>query len=98
MAKKRFIHQGFFGKRNIESVPKDKPIIYKIKSRKGENIYTGVAKRSRPEDRLKEHLRNGKDPIPGANSFSIKQKESIKSAKKEEQKIIRAEKPKYNKK
>ncbi|KKR51902.1 MAG: hypothetical protein UT90_C0026G0003 [Parcubacteria group bacterium GW2011_GWA1_40_21] len=32
-----------FTKANIANVPQDKAIIYKIKSRSGENLYTGIA-------------------------------------------------------
>lgn len=93
---KRFSYRGSFNKTNIKKTPADKPIIYKIKNQKGENIYTGIAKRGRVENRLGEHLPGSKDAIPGAKSLSIKQKLSIKSAELEEKRIIRKEKPKYN--
>ncbi len=43
-----------FTKANIANVPQDKAIIYKIKSRSGENLYTGIAGRGRGQDRLVE--------------------------------------------
>ncbi len=94
---KKFKHKGNFNKTNIEALPADKPIIYKVKSGKGINIYTGVAKKGRVRDRLREHLPGGKDAIPGGKKFSIKQKLSIGSAKVEEKKILKKEHPKYNK-
>jgi len=93
---KRFSQKKKFNKTNIEKIPEDKPIIYKIKNLKGENIYTGIAGKSRIKDRLKEHLLGNKDVILGAKSFSIKQKTSIEDAKLEEKIIIKKENPKYN--
>jgi hypothetical protein len=49
-----------FAKEGIESLPKNKPIVYKIENRKGDNIYAGVAKRGRVEERLEEHLTGGR--------------------------------------
>ena len=43
-----------FTKENIANVPQDKAIIYKIKSRGGENLYTGIAGRGRSQERLLE--------------------------------------------
>jgi len=97
MSKIKFIHKGNLNKSNINKLSKNKPIIYKLKSSSGENIYTGVAKRGRSIDRLLEHLLGAKDSISGAKSFSIKQKNTIKSAELEEKQIIKKEKPKFNK-
>ena len=63
---------------------------------KGENIYTGVAKKGRVGERLTEHLRGGVDPIPGGSWFSIKQKRSISDARAEEKQVIKNEEPKQN--
>jgi len=97
MIKKRFSSIKKFTKKNIENIPKNKPVIYKIKNSKGTNIYTGNAKYGRVIDRLKEHLSEGPDPIKGAKYFQIKQTNSIKNAQEEEQRIIKREKPKFNK-
>lgn len=97
MVDKRFTDKKNFNKSNIAKIPNDKPVIYKIKNSNGKNIYTGVAKRNRAEERLTEHLSGSKDSIPGAKSFSIKQKNTIESAKTEEKLIVSKEKPKYNK-
>lgn len=96
MTKKRFSPTKKFTKKNIENIPKNKPIIYKIKNFKGTNIYTGTTKYGRVTNRLKEHLPEGPDPMKGAKYFQIKQMNSIKNAQKEEQKIIKREKPKFN--
>ncbi|GAG33017.1 unnamed protein product [marine sediment metagenome] len=92
----KFSHKGSFTKRNIDKIPVDKPIIYKIKNLAGENVYTGIAKKGRVPKRLGEHLPGSKDAIPGAKTFSIKQKLSIESAKREEKRVIKDENPKYN--
>lgn len=79
----------------IKNLPKDKPVVYKILDKNSENIYTGVAKRGRINDRLKEHLPKGPHPIPG-NKVQIQQKESISEAEKTESIIISRSKPRYN--
>ena len=94
---KQFSHKGSLTKRNIDKIPANKPIIYKIKNLAGDNVYTGIAKKGRVLERLKEHLLGSKDAIPGAKTFSIKQEPSIESAEREEKIIIKNENPKYNK-
>ena len=88
---------GQFSEEGIESLAKNKPIVYRIEDDSGTNIYTGVAKRGRVEDRLKEHLPGGKDPIPGGAKVKIEQKGSIFEAEKSEARIIKAAQPHYNK-
>ena len=87
-----------FNKEGIESLAKDKPVVYKILNKKGDNIYTGVAKRGRVTDRLKEHLPNGKNPIRGGKKVVIDQKRSIDEAQKTEERIIKKVQPAQNKK
>lgn len=87
---------GEFSKEGIESLAKDKPVVYKIENKKGENIYTGIAKRGRVEERLKEHLSNGPDPIRGGVKVKITQKDSIDEARKSEARIIKQQKPAKN--
>ena len=36
---------GKFGKKGIEGLAKDKPVVYKIENDKGKPLYTGVAKK-----------------------------------------------------
>ena len=93
----KFSNKKQFKKENLYSIPNYKPVIYEINNSRGINIYTGTAKRGRVKERLKEHLTQGSDPIKGGKSFRIKQMDSIKNAQKEEQRIIKREKPKFNK-
>ncbi len=97
MGTKRFSPRRNANKTNMEKVTEDKPIVYKFLDENDKNIYTGISKRGQGPGRLKDHLRNGSDPIPGARKFQIKEMPSIDQAKKEESKIIRTEKPKHNK-
>lgn len=84
-------------KEGIEQLPENKPVVYKIKDSKDNNIYTGVAKRGRVQDRVEEHLK-GADKIPGGVKVQIIQKDSIAEAEKSESRIIAVTKPKHNKK
>jgi len=84
-----------FNQKGIEKLPGDKPVVYKILTKAGNNNYTGIAKRSRVQQRLKEHLPGGKDPIPGTK-VRIEQMPSIQEAKAKEVRIISRTKPPYN--
>ena len=88
---------GTFDKEGIEGLAKDKPVVYKIENNKGNNLYTGVAKRGRVEERLKEHLPSGPDPVRGGAKVRIQQKPSIAEAKKSEARIIKTSQPPQNK-
>ena len=81
----------------IKVIRDDKPVVYRILDGKGTNIYTGSAKRSRVEARLREHLPRGKDPIQGGKTVEINQKASIAEAQKSEARSIKRSKPKHNK-
>lgn len=87
-----------FSAEGIDSLAKNKPAVYKIFNKKGENIYTGVAKRGRVGDRLKEHLSGGPDPIRGGVKVEVIQKENIAKAEKSEARIIKRANPSQNKK
>lgn len=80
----------------IESLPQDKPVVYKILNSQGENIYTGTAKRGNVAERLQDHLLGSPDAIPGAAKVQIEQMPSIDDAKHKEANIISRTKPKYN--
>jgi len=87
---------GDFNKKGIEDLAQNKPVVHKILNSEGTNIYTGVAKRGRVEDRLKEHLPNGPAPIRGGKKVVIIQKNSIDEAIKSEQQIIERSQPRQN--
>ena len=72
--------------------------MYKILNSKDENIYTGVAKRGRVHERLKEHLSEGTDSIRGGKKVQIEQMHTIEEAIKKETNIISRTKPIHNKK
>ena len=89
---------GSFDKEGIEGLAKDKPVVYVIENSKGNNLYTGVAKRGRVETRIKEHLPGAADPIRGGAKITIQQKRSIAKAEKSEARIIKNQQPPQNKK
>ena len=82
-----------FNKSGVEKLPTDKPVLYRIKTRRGRTNYVGVAKRGRAQERILEHLDAG--TIPGAK-VQVEQVSSIAEARKKERNIISRSKPKYN--
>lgn len=80
----------------INNLPNDKPVVYKILNREGENIYTGVAGKGNVHDRLENHLPGHKDAIPGASKVQIDGQSSIREAEQKEAGIISRSRPKYN--
>lgn len=81
-----------YSENKINTLPNNKPVVYKIITDGGNNNYTGIAKRGRVNDRIKEHL----GEIPGAK-VQIEQMSSINDARNKESNIITRSKPKYNK-
>ena len=81
-----------YSKKGTATLPNDKPVVYKIKTVKGNTNYVGVAKRGRAQERIEEHL----GEIPGAK-VQIEQVSSIEEARQKEQNIIFRTNPKYNK-
>ena len=81
-----------FSKDSIKKLPDDKPAVYKILTRSGNNNYTGSAKKGRVRERINEHL----GVIPGAK-VQIEQMQSIDQATTKESRIIKRSKPKHNK-
>jgi len=84
-----------FNQKAIERLQNNKPVVYKILTKGGKNNYTGTAQRGRVQDRLKEHLPDGKDYVPGAK-VQIEQMDSIKDAQAKESGIISRSKPPHN--
>lgn len=87
---------GSFDKKGIEGLAKNKPVVYDIKNSEGKTLYTGIAKRGRVEERLKEHLPGGPDPVRGGAKVVIQQKSSIAHAEKAEAKAIKQNQPPQN--
>src|SRR3989344_1734594 len=85
-----------FTKANIANVPQNKAIIYKIKSRQGENLYTGIAGRGRSQDRLLEHKDLKKEQIPEGTRFQYAQVNTKDRAHQIEKSIINKEQPEQN--
>lgn len=82
-----------YKEQEIEKLPNDKPVLYRIETDKGNLNYAGTAQRGRVKERVKEHL----GEIPGAK-VKIEQFSSINDAQKKEGRVIKRSKPKYNKK
>ncbi len=93
---KKFSPTKNFNKTNVERMPDDKSIVYKMKNASGENLYTGIAGRHRGQERLLEHLNNPKEKIPGGTKFQTLQVANKDIAKKIEKQIIKKEDPEYN--
>ncbi len=81
-----------YNRQEIDKLPNDKPVIYRIKTGSGHDNYVGTAQKGRVRERIAEHL----DEIPGAK-VEIEQFSSIKEAEKKEANVIKRVKPKYNK-
>lgn len=82
-----------FNQAGAAKLPNDKPVVYKIQSDGGKTNYVGIAKRGRVQERIQEHLEDGK--IPGAR-VQVQQMNSIAEAEKTETRIIARTQPKYN--
>lgn len=85
-----------FTKANIQNVPDNKAVVYKIKNNTGQNLYTGIAGRGRVQDRLFEHKELKREIIPGGTKFQFTQVENKDRARKIETQIIKKEQPKFN--
>lgn len=85
-----------FTKANIQNVPDNKAVVYKIKNDGGKNLYIGIAGRGRVQERLLEHKELKIESVPGGTKFQIAQVENKDRARKIETQIIKKEQPKYN--
>jgi len=86
-----------FDKTRIKNIAEEKPILYLLQNNTGDEMYVGVAKKGRVQERLQEHLALKKDKIPGATKVKFAQFSSIKKAKKAEKQLIKKLEPKFNK-
>ena len=82
-----------FNNTGAAKLPLDKPVVYKIQTESGKTNYVGIAKRGRAQERIQEHLDEGR--IPGAK-VQVEQVASIQDAERKEQAIIARTQPKYN--
>ena len=85
-----------FTKENIVNVPQNKAIVYKIKNKGGENLYTGIAGRGRSQERLLEHKEIKKEKIPDGTRFQFAQVKNKERAHIIEKQIIKKEQPEFN--
>lgn len=93
---KKFTNAKKLNKTTIKNIPEDKPIVYRFLNNSNEELYTGVAKRNRTQDRLLEHLSLKKEKISGATKIKIIQVPNIETAKKIEKRLIKKLQPKFN--
>lgn len=93
---KKFTNAKNFNKTNIKDVPADKPIVYRLLNNAGDELYDGIAKRSRVQERLLEHLNLKKEKISGATKIKIAQFSNLQKAEKVEKQLIKKLQPKFN--
>ena len=82
-----------FNKSGLGKLPDNKSVVYRIQTNGGKTNYVGVAKRGRVQNRISEHIEDGKI---SSVKVQIEQMSSIKAAKEKEKNIIARTKPKYN--
>jgi len=92
----KFTNAKKFNKSSIKNIPENKPVVYRLLNNSNKELYTGIAKRNRPQDRLLEHLNIKKEKISGATKIKIAQVPNLESAKKLEQRLIKKLQPKFN--
>jgi excinuclease UvrABC nuclease subunit len=85
-----------FNKTSIKKIEEGNPIIYRLLNNADQELYTGVAKRNRNQDRLLEHINLKKEKIAGATKIKIAQMSTIEKAKKAEKSLIKKLQPKFN--
>jgi len=92
----KFSNSKKFNKTNIKQLPESKPIIYEFKNNTNEDLYVGIAKRGRVQERLNEHLNKPGEKIPGVTKVKIAQAPNLEKAKIFEKQLIKKLKPKFN--
>ena len=48
----KFTNAKKFNKSSIKNIPENKPIVYRLLNNSNKELYTGIAKRNRPQDRI----------------------------------------------
>jgi hypothetical protein len=81
-----------YNKSGIDKLPDDKSVLYRIKTKGGNDNYVGVARRGHVQERVTEHL----GEIPG-DKVLIEQFSTIAEARAKEANVIKRSEPKYNK-
>lgn len=80
-----------YNQTNIDELPNDKSVLYRIETATGRPNYVGVAARGRVRAQLSEHL----GEIPGV-TLKFEQFASIRDARKKQTNVIKRARPKYN--
>jgi len=93
---RKFTNSKKFNKTSLNNIPEEKPILYRLLNNSGDELYNGIAKKSRVRERLLEHLNLKKEKIPGATKIKFMQFSSIEKARKAEKELIERLQPKFN--
>lgn len=75
----------------IADLPNDKSVLYRIKTRGGNDNYVGVAARGKVIEQISGHL----GEVPGA-TVHIEQFDKIADARKKAANLVERNSPKYN--
>jgi len=67
----RFKNAKKFNKTSIKNIPETNPTLYRLLNGSNEELYAGIAKRNRVQNRLLEHLNIKKEKISGATKIKI---------------------------
>lgn len=84
-----------FNFNEINKLPQDKPVVYKILTKGYKNNYTGAAKKGEIRATLYKHLCKGKNYVPGTKVY-IERMNSIQEAQQKVNRIVIKTQPKYN--
>lgn len=85
-----------FNDANVTKVADDKPVVYRLLNKNNKDVYVGIAKRYRGQDRLMEHLNLKKEKVPGAVKLKVLPVKNLGVAEKVEKKLIEQLSPKFN--
>ena len=92
----KFSNAKKFNKTNIKKISQNKPVVYRLQNSSGKELYDGIAKRGRAQERLLEHLTIKREKIPKATRIKIAQVPNLEKAKRVEQQAIKKFHPKFN--